>query len=168
MLHLQQELFLILQDTLLDLDMSLHHFPLLSAQIDRFLQTTILMIILKLPINITIHLIITFILHQTQLPIQTSTKTTLKLIQLQQHKTPSYNYHIPLLHRIYFFKFKQLRILPLLILISHKLLKGDFKTLHLHIYQLILCIKCIQILILIQIHYHKIQFNIYLLNSHNN
>ena len=170
MLHLQQELFLILQDTLLDLDVILHQFSLLSSQIDRFHQTTNLMIILKLPINITIHLIITFILHQTQLPIQISTKITLKLIQLQQHKTPSYNYHIPLLHRIYILKIKQLRILPLLILISHKLLKGDFKTLHLHIYKLILCIKCIQIQIpiLIQIHYHKMQLNIYLLNSHNN
>ena len=92
MLHLQQELFLVLQDTLLDLDMILHQFPPLSAQIDRFLQTTIVMIILKLPINITIHLIITFILHQTQLPIQISTEITLKLKQLQQHKTPSYNY----------------------------------------------------------------------------
>ena len=58
MLHLQQE-----QDTLLDLDMILHQFLLLFAQIDRFLQTTIVMIIPKLPINITIHLIITFILH---------------------------------------------------------------------------------------------------------
>ena len=148
--------------------MILHQFPPLSAQIDRFLQTTIVMIILKLPINITIHLIITFILHQTQLPMQISTKITLKLIQLQQHKTPSYHYHIPLLHRIYILKIKDFRILPLLILISHKLLKGDFKTLHLHIYQLILCIKCIQVQILIQIHNHKIQFNIYLLNSHNN
>ena len=170
MLHLQQELFLILQDTLLDLDMILYQITLLSAQIDRFLQTTIVMIILKLPIDITIHLIITFILHQIQLPIQISTKITLNLIQLQQHKTLSYNYHIPLLHRIYILKIKELRILPLLILISHKLLKGDFKTLHLHIYQLILCIKCIQIqiLILIQIHYHKKQLNIYLLNSHIN
>ena len=148
--------------------MILHQFPLLSAQIDRFLQTTIVMIILKLPINITIHLIITFILHQTQLPIQILTKITFKVIQLQQHKIPSYNYHIPLLHRIYILKIKQLRILPLLILTSHKLLKSNFKTLQLHIYQLILCIKCIQSLILIQIHYHKIQFNIYLLNSHNN
>ena len=130
MLHLQQELFLILQDTLLDLDMILHQFPLLSAQLDRFLQTTISMIILKLPINITIHLITTFIPHQTLLPIQISTKITLKLIQRQQHNTLSYNYHIPLFHRIYILKIKQLRILPLLILISHKLLKGDFKTLH--------------------------------------
>ena len=130
MLHLQQELFLILQDTLLDLDMILHQFPLLSAQLDRFLQTTISMIILKLPINITIHLITTFIPHQILLPIQISTKITLKLIQRQQHNTLSYNYHIPLFHRIYILKIKQLRILPLLILISHKLLKGDFKTLH--------------------------------------
>ena len=139
MLHLQQELLLTLQDTLLNLDMILHQFPVLSAQIDRFLQTTIIMIILKLPINIMIPLIITFILHQTQLPILISTKITLKLKQLQQHKTPSYNYHVPLLHRIYILKIKQLRILPLLILITHKLLKEDFKTLHLHIYQLILC-----------------------------
>ena len=100
MLHLQQELFLILQDTLLDLDMILHQFLLLSAQIDRFLQTTIVMIIPKLPINITIHLIITFILHQ----IQISTKITLNSIQLQQHKTHSYNYYIPVLHRIYILK----------------------------------------------------------------
>ena len=160
MLHLQQELFLILQDTLLDLDMILHQFLLLSAQIDRFLQTTIVMIIPKLPINITIHLIITFILHQ----IQISTKITLNSIQLQQHKTLSYNYYIPVLHRIYILKIKELRILQLLILIPHNLLKGDFKTLHLHIYQLILCIKCIQILIQIliqiQIHYDKIQLNI--------
>ena len=82
-LHLQQELFLIPQDTLLDLDTILHQYPLLSAQIDRFLQTTILMIILKIPINITIHLIITFILHQTKLPIQILTKITLKEIQFQ-------------------------------------------------------------------------------------
>ena len=167
MLHLQQELFMTLQDTLLNLDMILHQFPLLSAQIDRFLQTPILMIILKLPINIMIPLIIPFILQQTQLPILISTKITLKLIQLQQHKTPSYNYHVPLLHRIYILKIKQLCILPLLILISHKLFKEDFKTLHLHIYQLILCIRCIQIqiLTLIQIHYNEIQSNIYLLNS---
>ena len=124
----------------------------------------------KLLIDITIHLIITFILHQIQLPIQISTNITLKLIQLQQHKTPSYNYHIPILHRIYILKIKQLRILPLLILMSHKLLKEDFIILHLHIYQLILCIKCIQIqiLTLILIHYHQIQSNIYLLNLHNN
>ena len=127
MLHLQQELFLTLQDTLLNLDMILHQFPLLSAQIDRFLQTTILMIILKLPINIMIPLIITFILHQTQLPILISTKITLKLIQLQQHKTPSYNYHVLLLHRIYILKIKQLRILPLLILISHNFSKKTSK-----------------------------------------
>ena len=52
--------------------MILHQFPPLFAQTDRPLQTTIVMIILKLPINITIHLIITFILHQIQLPIQIS------------------------------------------------------------------------------------------------
>ena len=155
MLHLQQELSLILQDTSLDLDMILHQFPSLFAQTDRPLQTTIVMIILKLPINITIHLFITFILHQIQLPIQISTNITLKLLQLPQHKTPSYNYHIPLLHRIYLLKIKELRILQLLILISHKFLKEDFKTLHLHIYLLILCIRCIQILTLIQIHYHN-------------
>ena len=63
MLHLQQELFLMLQDTPPDLDMILHQFALLSAQIDRFLQIIIIMIILKLPINITILLIINFILH---------------------------------------------------------------------------------------------------------
>ena len=169
MLHLQQELLLILQDTLLDLDMILHQFPPPFAQTDRPLQTTIVMITLKLPINITIHLIITFILHQIQLPIQISINITLKLIQLQQHKTPSFNYHIPLLHKIFILKIKEPRILPLLILISHRPLKEDFIILHLHIYQLILCIKCIriQILTLIQIHYHKIQSNIYLLNSHN-
>ena len=65
MLHLQQELPLILQDTLLDLDMILHQFPPPFAQTDRPLLVTILMIILKLPTDITIHLIITFILHQT-------------------------------------------------------------------------------------------------------
>ena len=136
MLHLQQE-----QDTLLDLDMILHQFLLLFAQTDRFLQTTIVLIILKLPINITIHLIITFILHQIRILIQISTKITLNLLQLQQHKTLSYNYHIPVLHRIYILKIKELRILQLLILIPHNLLKKDFKTLHLHIYHLILCIK---------------------------
>ena len=47
MLHLQQELFLTLQDTLLNLDKILHQFPLLSAQVDRVLQTKILLIILK-------------------------------------------------------------------------------------------------------------------------
>ena len=119
MLHLQQELFLIQQDTLLDLDMILRQFPPLFAQIDRFLQTTIVMIILKLPINIMIHLIITFILHQIQLPIQISPKITLKLIQLQQHKTPSYNYHIPLLNRIYILKIKELHILPIFFLFSY-------------------------------------------------
>ena len=67
MLHLQQELFLILRDSLLDLDMILHQLLLLSAQIDRFLQTIIVMIILKLPINITILSIIIFILHQIQI-----------------------------------------------------------------------------------------------------
>ena len=153
--------------------MILHKFPPLFAQTDRPLQTTIVMIILKPPINITIHLIITFILHQIQIPIAISTKITLKLIQLHQHKTPSYNYHIPILHRIYILKIKEPRILPLPFLISHRLHKEDFITLHLHIpplYQLILCIKCIQvqILTLIQIHYHQIQSNIYLLNSHNN
>ena len=70
MLHPQQELPLILQDTLLDLDKILHQFPPLFAQTDRPLLATILMIILKLPTDITIHLIITFILHQTQLPIR--------------------------------------------------------------------------------------------------
>ena len=170
MLHLQQELILIIQDTLLNLDLILHQFPPPFAQTDRPLPTTILMIIPKLPTDITIHLIITFILHQIQLPIQISTNITLKLIQLQQHKTPSYNYQIPILHRMYILEIKEPRILPLLILISHRILKGDFITLHLHIYQLILCIKCIQIqiLTLIQIHYHKIQSNIYLHHSHNN
>ena len=170
MLHLQQELILIIQDTSLDLDMILHQFPPPFAQTDRPLPTTILMIIPKLPIDITIHLIITFILHQLQLTIQITTNITLKLIQLQQHKTPSYNYQIPILHRIYILKIKEPRILPLLILISHRILKEDFIILHLHIYQLILCIKCIQIqiLTLILIHYHQIQSNIYLLNSHNN
>ena len=70
MLHLQQELFLILQDTLLDLDMNLHQFLLLSAQINQFLQTIIVMTIHKLPTNITIHSIITFILHQIQILMQ--------------------------------------------------------------------------------------------------
>ena len=101
-----------------------------------------------------------------------STKITLNLIRIQQHKTLSYNYHKPVPHRIiYILKIKELRILQLLILIPHNLLKEDFKILQLHIYQLILCIECIQvqilILIQIQIHYHKIQLNIYLLNSHN-
>ena len=147
-----------------------HQFPPPFAQTDRPLPTTILMIMPKLPTDVTIHLIITFILHQIQLPIQISTNITLKLIQLQQHKTPSYNYQIPILHRIYILEIKEPRIFPLLILISHRILKGDFITLHLHIYQLILCIKCIQIqiLTLIQIHYHKIQSNIYFHHSHNN
>ena len=171
-LHLQQELFLILQDILLDLDTILHQFLLLSAQIDLFIQPIIVMIIHKLPINITIHSIITFLLHQIQILIQISTKITLNLNRIQQHKTLSYNYHKPVPHRIiYILKIKKLRILQLLILIPHNLLKEDFKTLHLHIYQLILCIKCIQvqilILIQIQFHYHKIQLNIYLLISHN-
>ena len=126
----------------------------------------------QIPINITIHSIITFLLHQIQILIQISTKITLNLIRIQQHKTLSYNYHKPVPHRIiYILKIEELRILQLLILIPHNLLKEDFKTLHLHIYQLILYIKCIQvqilILIQIQIHYHKIQLNIYLLNSHN-
>ena len=64
MLHLQQELILIIQDTSLDLDLILHQFPPPSAQTDRPLPTTILMIISKLPTDITIHLIIIFILHQ--------------------------------------------------------------------------------------------------------
>ena len=166
MLHLQQELILIIQDTSLDLDMILHQFH----QTDRPLPTTILMIIPRLPIDITIHLIITFILHQIQLTKQISTIITLNLIQLQQHKTPSYNFQIPILHRIYILKIKEPRILSLLIIISHRILKEDFIILHLHIYQLILCIKCIQIqiLTLILIHYHQIQSNIYLLNLHNN
>ena len=170
MLHLQQELLLILQDTLLDLDMILHQFPPPFAQTDRLLPATILMIILKLPTDITIHLIITFILHQIQIPIQISTNTTLKLIQFQQHKTPSYNYQIPIRSRIYILKIKEPRILPLLILILHRILKEDFLILHSHIYQLILCIKRIQIqiLTLIPTHYHQIQSNIYLHHSHNN
>ena len=149
--------------------MILHQFLLLSARIDQFLQTIIVMIIHKLPINITIHSIITFILHQIQILRQISTKITLNLIRIQQHKTLSYNYYKPVLFRIiYIFKIKELRTLQLNFLIPHNILKEDFKTLHLHIYELILCIKCIQILIQIQIHYHKIQLNIYLLNSHNN
>ena len=117
------------------------------------------------------HSIITFLLHQIQILI-IKYKINLNLIRIQQHKTLSYNYHQPVPHRIiYILKIKELRILQLLILIPHNLLKEDFKILHLHIYQLILCIKCfqIQILILFQIHfhYHKIQLNIYLLNSHN-
>ena len=62
------------------------------------------------------------------------------------------------------------RILPLLILILHRILKEDFIILHLHIYQLILSIKRIQIqiLTLILTHYHQIQSNIYLHHSHNN
>ena len=171
-LHLQQDLFLILQDTLLDLDMILHQFLLLSVQIDQFIQKIIVMIIHKLPINFTIHSIITFLLHQIQILIQISTRITLNLIRIQQHKTLSYNYHKLVPHRIiYILKIKELRILQLLILIPHNLLKEDSKTLHLHIYQLIRCINCIQvqiqILIQIRIHYHKIQLNIYLLNSHN-
>ena len=145
-LHLQQGLFLILQDILLDLDTILHQFHLLFAQIDRFIQTIIVVIIHKLPINITICSIITFLLHQTQILIQRSTKITLNLIRIQQHKTLSYNYHKLVPHRIiYILKIKELRILQLLILIPHNLLNEDFKTLHLHIYQLILCIKCIQV-----------------------
>ena len=152
--------------------MILHQFLLLFAQIDQFLQTIIVMIIHKLPINITIHSIITFILHQIQILMQISTKININLIRIQQHKTLSYNYHNPVLHRIiYILKIKELRILQLLIPIPHNILKEDFKTLHLQIYQLILCIKCIQILIQIlieiQIHYHKIRLNIYLLNSHS-
>ena len=136
MLHLQQE-----QDTFLHLDTILHQFLLLFAQIDRFLQTTIAMIITELPTNITIHLIITFTLHQIRILIPISTKLTLNLSQLQQYKTLSYKYHIPILHRIYILEIKELRIFQLLILIPHNLLKTDFKTLHLHIYQLILCFK---------------------------
>ena len=99
-------------------------------------------------------------INQNHSQINTTSTAQNPFIQLS-HTTASQNIYS---------KIKELCVLPLLILISHKLLKGDFKTLHLHIYQLILCIKCIQIqiLILIQIHYHKIQFNIYLLNSHNN
>ena len=170
MLHLQQELPLILQDTLLDLDMILHQYPPPFAQTDRPLLATILMIILKLPTDITTHLIITFILHQIQLTIQIPTNTTLKLIQFQQHKTPSYNYQIPIRPIIYFLKIKEPRILPLLILILHRIFKEDFIILHLHISQLILCIERIQIqiLTLILTHYHQIHSNIYLHHSHNN
>ena len=99
-LHLQQELFLILQGIILDLDTILHQFLLLSAQIDRFIETIIVVIIHKLPINITIHSIITFLLHQTQILIQISTKIILNLIRIQQHKTLSYNYHKPVPHSI--------------------------------------------------------------------
>ena len=166
MLHLQQELILIIQDTSLDLDLILHQSPPPFAQTDRPLPTTILMIIPKLPTDIMIHLIITFILHQIQLTIQKPTNITLKLIQFQQHKTPSYNYQIPILPRIYILKIKEPRILPLLILILHRILKEDFIILHLHRNQLILCIKRIQIQILT--HYHQIQSNIYLNHSHNN
>ena len=62
------------------------------------------------------------------------------------------------------------RVLPFLILILHRILKEDFIILHSHIYQLILCIKRIQIqiLTLILTHYHQIQSNIYLHHSHNN
>ena len=88
MLHLQQELILIIQDTSLDLDLILHQIPPPFAQTDRPLPATILMIIPKLPTDITIHLIITFILHQIQLTIQIPTNITIKLIQFQQHKTP--------------------------------------------------------------------------------
>ena len=170
MLHLQQELILIIQDTLLDLDLILHQSPPPFAQTDRPLPTTILMIIPKLHTDIMIHLIITFFLHQIQLTIQIPTNITLKLIQFQQHKTPSYNYQIPILPRIYILKIKEPRILPLLILILHRILKEDFIILHIHIYQLILCIKRIQIqiLTLILTHYHQIQSNIYLHHSHNN
>ena len=170
MLHLQQELILILQDTLLDLDMILHQFPPPFAQTDRPLLATILIIILKLPTDITIQLIITFILHQIQLTIQIQTNTTLKLMKFQQHKTPSYNYQIPIRPRIYILKIKEPRVLPLLILILHRILKEDFIILHLHTSQLILCIERIQIqiLTLILTHYHQIQSNIYLHHSHNN
>ena len=64
MLHLQQELILIIQDTSFDLDLILHQFPPPFAQTDRPLPTTFLMIIPKLLTDITIYLIITFILHQ--------------------------------------------------------------------------------------------------------
>ena len=117
MLHLQQELILIIQDTVLDLDLILHQSPPPFAQTDRPLPTTILMIIPKLQTDIMIHLIITFILHQIQLTIQIPTNITLKIIQFQQHKTPSYNYQIPILPRIYILKIKEPHILPLLTLI---------------------------------------------------
>ena len=50
--------------------MILHQFPPPFAQTDQPFLVAILMIILKILTDITIHLIITFILHQTQLPIQ--------------------------------------------------------------------------------------------------
>ena len=153
MLHLKQELILIIQGTVLDLDLILHRYPPPFAQTDRSLPTTILLIIPKLQTDIMIHLILAFILNQIQLTIQIPTNITLKLIQFQQHKTPSYNYQIPILPRIYILKIKE-----------------DFIILHSHIYQLILCIKRIQIqiLTLILTHYHQIQSNIYLHHSHNN
>ena len=72
--------------------------------------------------------------------------------------------------RIYILKIEEPRVLPFLILILHRILKEDFIILHSHIYQLILCIKRIQIqiLTLILTHYHQIQSNIYLHHSHNN
>ena len=88
MLHLQQELILIIQDTVLDLDLILHRSPPPFAQTGRSLPTTILMIIPKLQTDIMIHSIITFILHQIQLTTQIPTNITLKLIQFQQHKIP--------------------------------------------------------------------------------
>ena len=126
------------------------------------------MIILKLPINITIHLIITFILHQTQLPIQISTKITLKLIQLitynliqLSHNTASQNIYSQNQGTSYPSTFyshvtqasqRRLQNPPL----------TQIPTDHLY-----------------QMHpnpnpnpnpnhYHKIHFNIYLHNSHNN
>ena len=91
----------------------------------------------------------------------TNSTTQNPFIQLSQTRTSQNNIYSQ----------NQGTYFQLLILIPHNLLKEDFKTLHSHIYQLILCIKCIQILIQIliqiQIHYHKIQLNIYLLNSQN-
>ena len=109
MLHLQQELPLILQDTLLDLDMILHQFPPPFAQTDQPLLATILMIIPKLPTDITNHLIITFILHQLQLTIQIPTNTTLKLIQFQH----TLFYRKPTIHKevqFRIFRFNRYRI----------------------------------------------------------
>ena len=114
---------------------------------------------MKPMIHYNIHLVLRILLlmlHlQQELPLivtsiilmQIPTKITPNLIRIQQHKTLSYNYHKLVPHRIInILKIKELRILQLLILIPRNLLKEDFKTLNLHIYQLILYIKCIQIL----------------------
>ena len=108
-------------------------------------------------------------------PSNTTTNTNInqnhsQIITISTTQTPSYNYQIPIHPRIYILKIKESRVLQFLILILHRILKEDFIILHLHTYQLILCIKRIQIqiLTLILTHYHQIQSNIYLHHSHKN